>query len=110
MNKISLLSVYIAQVPPLILWLVGIGVALATLRKHPRRSAFTLIALGLLLLENVATTGTSIAVPFLFARHNIEPATVGNILLAVNITSVLLKVVAWALLLITIFSLRERQA
>ena len=55
LSGLMLMSSLLPSLPAIIVWLVGIALALATWRRHPRVSQTALVACALLLVHTVGT-------------------------------------------------------
>ncbi|WP_407572518.1 hypothetical protein [Deinococcus altitudinis] len=87
--------------PLLLLWLVGI--VLAVLRFREPRFRLVLIALLLFLVLNVAGTIINLVLPINLQRRFMSAVEIGGVLSAVGIVRVLLEGVGWVLLLLALF-------
>jgi len=87
--------------PLLLVWLVGI--VLAVLRLHDARFRLVLIALILFLILNVTGTVVNLVLPISLQRRFMPAAEIGAILGGVGLVRVLLETVGWVLLLVALF-------
>lgn len=103
------LSNLLIQLPLLIVWIIGIIVALVRWSKHPRVSLVALIGLAVLFV--IALVG-GLLTPWLqmtLMRNGMSGSRVGLLSGIVGIVLSLIRAGAWGLILVAIFSKRETQ-
>ena len=102
-----LLSHYAVQVPVLLVWLVGLIVALAHLGRHGRIARITVLALLILIAR-------TLVVPLIQVWIQNNTPQVGQLgfrLAVLNVAAALVGAVAWMLVLMAVFGDRvERPA
>jgi hypothetical protein len=98
----QLITLFLPQVPLVVVWLMGIVVALSNLKRHPRPAALMLIALVLLLGQ--AVFGTLAWFWLLNQQATGSAAQFSMYTGVLRLTSAFLSTVAWALVLVAVFS------
>ena len=104
------IGVLAMQSPLLILYLVGIVIALFTWARHPRTSLFTIIALGALVVLTITSNLFYTLLPVYFMRNGNSTTQTGTILAVVGFVFNLLHTVAFGLLLAAIFGERANKS
>jgi hypothetical protein len=99
-----LLSIYLVQIPIFLVWLVGLAFAVIRWRRHPRVSL--LATSGLLLFFLRALNFPLIRL--WIQQRAAETFQVGIRFSALNLGSALVGALAWALILIAVFSQRSQ--
>jgi hypothetical protein len=100
---ISVLSQLAVQAPALLVYLVGLILALVLLGRYPGPSAFTLIATGLLLVTAVAQSFLSVYLVRARVDWGWTDARLGATLSASALAGSALRAVAFGLLLAAVF-------
>ncbi|MBN1249442.1 MAG: hypothetical protein JXC32_17405 [Anaerolineae bacterium] len=98
------LSNLLVQLPIIVLWIVGVVVALLRWSRHPRVSLLTLIGLLILLLQSLVT---GLLVPWLqitLLGRGMHGSRMGMLMGVVGVVASLIKTGAWGLILVAIFS------
>jgi hypothetical protein len=95
--------------PSLIVWLVGIGLALARWRRHPRVSLLSLIAFAVLIVAT--TTGRFLItwLPLTMQESGWTMAQIGSASVAISAATTMVNTLAWILVLCSIFGWRAGQ-
>jgi hypothetical protein len=106
----QLISGFWLQAPLIVIWLVGIVVAIVTWRKHPPVSILTILALLFFLFNVVAGETFVQQVMFQFHVRGLPARTVGTLLSVAAILRAIISIVAWVLILTAIFIRRGRPA
>lgn len=106
----NLFTNLLPTLPILLVWLVGIILAIVNWGKYPRVSLVALIGLGLLLLLTFTGTAISALLPFLMQRPGTSAPGIANIWGIFNIVLGLLRAGAWVLILVAIFGWRNERA
>ena len=99
----------VTQSELLILYLVGIVIALFTWARHPRTSLFTIIALGGLLVLAVANVFVYSFLPAYFIQVGGSVTNATTVYAIINLVFNLLHAVAFGLLLAAIFGERANK-
>ena len=102
---------FLVQLPVVLVWLVGLILALIFWKRHPRVSLLTVIAiLGLLILSFLGTY-LNIALPVtLHSRNNLSFSQLTMTLAVVNIIISVFSAILWGLLVAAIFGWRKSAA
>lgn len=103
-------SVYLAQSPIYLVWLVGIILAIVFRQRHTKVSLLTVIALGVLLVETAIGTYLSVSLPMLLIRQDMNASAIGPILSAIGCVRSLIAAAMWGLLLVALFGWRQSTA
>jgi hypothetical protein len=91
----------LADGPVYVTWLVGIGIAIARWKKHPRVSLLTVLALSLSLVISIFNGMLVIALPMQLRASEISAA-----LAVLGVCSSLIYMVLWGMILAAIFGWR----
>ncbi len=89
--------------PLIVIWLVGIVLAIVTWGRHPQVSALVLIAFVLFLIDGTVGTFLGFWMPAQLGRF---PREAGVLLTVQALLRAILNIVAWILLLAAIFAWR----
>jgi hypothetical protein len=107
---IPLLGIFFVRVPVIIIWLVGIGVAIWKSKKNPPVSLLACIALLMLLLEAPGGGFLSHVLPLMMrGQPEIGPLPMAYLVTAIGIIQGLLEAIAWGLLIVAVFGRRARE-
>jgi hypothetical protein len=105
-----LISGFWLHAPLILIWLVGIIVAIVTWRKHPPVSILTILAL-LLFLFNVVAGETFIQqVIFQFHARGLPARMVTTLLTLTAVLRTVISITAWVMILAAVFIRRGRPA
>ncbi len=96
----GILSSLAIHAPVLVVWLVGIVLALGSLERQPRVARLVLISLGILVVQ---TLMLSTWLPLLLQRRDVSAAQMAAYFSALGFLNSLIAAVAWALLLVALF-------
>ncbi len=107
MQVISFIPVILVQLPLYLVWLVGIILAIAFWRRHPRVSLLTIIALVLFLLEGISGLAFTLATPFLVRGAIANYMALNGIL---SVVQGIVSLIAWIILLVALFGWRQEAA
>ncbi len=94
------------QMPVLLIYLVGIGLAVIFWRRYPRAAKFTLVAMLLLLLNFVGQRAASVYVAYVMGP-GVQAQRLGWLMTGSAFIGAWVQAVALGLLLAAIFSRRE---
>lgn len=100
------LGQYLLLLPLVIIWIVGIVIAITSWRKHPQISLYAVIGLGLLLLRGLFVTGANVWLPISMYERGMAVGRIGVITTMVGVLSALVASVGWVLILLAIFRYR----
>jgi hypothetical protein len=93
--------------PVIIVWVIGIILALSRWRRHPRASQFALIAFALMIGATVVVRALYLWLPIAMRNHGWSTREFGTISVAIGIVSTLINAAAWALIICAIFGWRD---
>ncbi len=97
-------GVIFSQLPVVIVWVVGIIVALVTWRKHPRASMLTLIAMLIFILAWIIDLVVNVFLPMgLHASFGMPFQNIGTVVTIAEALISLFEVIGWGLLLVAVF-------
>jgi len=95
--------------PNLIVWLAGVGLALARWRRHPRVSLLALIAFIVLIVFATLSRFLSVWLPMTMRDEGWTAAQLGSVLTIIGAVTALINASAWILVLCAIFGWRAGQ-
>jgi cytochrome bd-type quinol oxidase subunit 2 len=102
----TFLPTFLANLPLILIWLVGIILALVRWNRHPQASAFALI--GLLILLFTAFFGSIVAVfPSIIHTRGIPFSRAVSLAGIVNAMIIFVRAVGWGFVLAAIFANRH---
>jgi hypothetical protein len=104
---IPILNAIATSAPVIIVWMIGIALALSRWRRHPRVSLFVLIAFAVSIVNLVVNRFLIIWLPLKIRDYGLTANQTGSIFFAVTIIAALVSAVAWALVLCAIFGWRD---
>ena len=103
-----ILGSYLVQVPLLLVWLVGIFLAMFRWGRHSKVSLLMLIALIILFAQSLFGTFLSVWLPLSATRDGGMSATqLGSMMSMVGIVRTISTTIAWILILIAVFGWRQ---
>lgn len=94
------------ELPLLLVWLAGIGLALARWRAHPRVSLLVTLACAISLVATVLATPLMI-LPMALREHGWAVTRIGFVMSAVGLLLTIASASAWILVLAAVFSGRK---
>lgn len=100
-SLVAIFSVLLGQSPQIIIWIVGMVLALSRRQQSPRKSRLAFIAFAGFLILAALNAILNIYLPFLLNDTTIT--VFSNIFGAVNIVLSLLSAGLWVLLLVALF-------
>jgi hypothetical protein len=103
-SPFAFLAQYAIQAPMLLIWLVGMALALLWWQRAPRVALATSVACGLFLLDALIGTFISVALPGMLIERGQGSAQIGSAFALVGIVRSLLHAALWAAVLFAIFS------
>jgi hypothetical protein len=103
-SPFAFLSQYAIQAPMLLIWLVGMALALLWWQRAPKVALATCVACGLFLLDALIGTFISVALPSMLIERGQSAAQIGTAFALVSIVRSLLHATLWAAVLFAIFS------
>jgi uncharacterized membrane protein YdfJ with MMPL/SSD domain len=99
----ALFSSLAIQAPLVLLWLVGLGIALGRWKRHPRRSLLASVALGILVLDLIFGGLASTFAPLIANEGNLSITDVGLVFAVIGVVRTAVHIVAWVLVLLALF-------
>ena len=103
-SSYAFLAQYAIQAPMLLVWLIGMALALLWWQRAPKVAAATLIACGLFLADALVGTFITVVLPRLLVDRGQSAAQVGTAFALVGIVRSLLHAALWCAVLFAIFS------
>lgn len=104
---LTTLVVIAGSTPVIIVWVIGIGLALSRWRRHPRVSQFALIAFVGMIVVTVASRILNLWLPLMMRDRGWENVQIGQISLVVGMASTLISAVAWTMVICAVFGWRD---
>jgi hypothetical protein len=113
MEDMAVLTAILARIatltPIIIAWAIGIVLALARWKRHPRVSLFALVAFVVMIVTTIITSVLYIWLPMTIRNSGWSVAQISTILAGVGIVSTVIQAVAWAMVLWAIFGWRDQR-
>ena len=103
-SPFAFLTQYAIQAPMLLVWLVGIALALLWWQRAPKVALVTCIVCGVFLLDALIGTFILVALPGMLIERGQSSAQIGSAFGLIGIVRSLLHAVLWAAVLFAIFS------
>jgi hypothetical protein len=103
----SAVSSCLTQLPLLLVWLVGIVLAVTRWQRHPKVSLLALIALVLALLETILNGLLSVWLPMMLTEQGMDSMQIGTVFGVWRFISSIVGAVIWGLVLAAIFRWRD---
>jgi hypothetical protein len=103
-SPFAFLTQYAIQAPQLLVWLVGIALALVWWQRAPKIALVTCVACGLFLLDALIGTAISVALPSMMMDNGQSATRVGTAFALIGVLRSLLHAAIWAAVLFAIFS------
>jgi hypothetical protein len=107
---IPTLTVYLTQLPVILVWLIGLVLALVYWRRHPTVSLLAIIAIVGFLVTSLVGTYLSVWLPLTLQERGWSIGRIGILMTARGVIGSLISAVLWALLLAAVFGWRNRPA
>jgi hypothetical protein len=101
--------VFLPLLPLLVVWAVGIAIAIGRWRQHPRVSLLTVIGLVMVVVAAPASTALSTLAPLLMRERDWSATQIGLVFAGFWVITSVINAVAWALILAALFGCRERR-
>src|SRR5262245_19847883 len=105
---VSILYTIVISLPVIIVWVIGIALALSRWRRHPRVSQLALIACAVMIINTVANRSLTIWMPLAMRDYGWTSVQIGSVFPAIGIITALISATAWALVISAIFGWREQ--
>jgi len=106
---VTILSTIVISLPAIIVWVIGIALALSRWRRHPRVSQFALIACAVMIINTVANRSLTIWMPLAMRDYGWTAVQIGSFFSAIGIISSLISATAWTLVICAIFGWRDQR-
>jgi hypothetical protein len=106
---VTILSTIVISLPAIIVWVIGIALALSRWRRHPRVSQFALIACAVMIINTVANRSLTIWMPLAMRDYGWTTVQIGSIFTVIGIITALISATAWALVICAIFGWRDQR-
>jgi len=106
---VTILSTIVISLPVIIVWVIGIALALSRWRRHPRVSQFALIACAVMIINTVASRSLTVWLPLAMRDYGWTTVQIGSIFAAIGIITALISATAWALVICAIFGWRDQR-
>jgi len=104
-DLLTFLGPLLTRSPVWIVWLIGVIIAIRHWHRCPRSSALTLISITMLFFMSLVTT-----VVYRLLPRFVDPAQFGVAYMVVGLVASFVHAIAWACLLVAIFSGRGQRA
>lgn len=104
-NIWSILQSYAVQIPVVLVWSVGLVMAIANWDKHRKAALLTLVSLGVSILNLTVGGYLSMMIPMRISHS--DPSAGYATMMVVTITRYLLSALAWGLILAAVFAGRS---
>jgi hypothetical protein len=98
------------QAPMILIWLVGMALALLWWQRAPRVALATCVACGLFVLDALIGTAITVALPSMLIEQGQSSAQIGTAFGVIGALRSLLHAALWIAILFAIFSGRRAQA
>lgn len=106
---VTILSAIVISLPVIIVWVIGIALALSRWRRRPRVSQFALIACAVMIINTVANRSLTIWMPLAMRDYGWTTVQIGSIFTVIGIITALISATAWALVICAIFGWRDQR-
>jgi hypothetical protein len=106
---IPTLTVIATLAPMIVVWVIGIILALLRWRRHPRVSQLAITAFAVMIGSTVVVRTLYVWLPTVVRNRGWSTSELGTIFTAVGIVSTLINAVAWALVICAIFGWRDQR-
>ena len=106
---VTILSTIVISLPAIIVWVIGIALALSRWRRHPRVSQFALIACAVMIINTVANRSLTIWMPLAMRDYGWTAVQIGSFFTAIGIITSLISATAWTLVICAIFGWRDQR-
>ena len=103
-SPFTFLTQYALQAPQLLIWLVGIALAIVWWQRAPKVALVTCIACGLFLLDALIGTAILVVLPSIMIDNGQSAPQIGNAFGLIGGARSLLHALLWAAVLFAIFS------
>jgi hypothetical protein len=106
---VTILSTIVISLPAIIVWVIGIALALSRWRRRPRVSQFALIACAVMIINTVANRSLTIWMPLAMRDYGWTAVQIGSFFTTIGIITSLISATAWTLVICAIFGWRDQR-
>ena len=106
-NLVSALAPLLITIPQLLIWLVGIAIAISRWRMHPKVSRLALMAFIIQIVFTLVSRFLSVWLPIFMRESGWSSFEIGYIFPAISLITTLGDSIAWILVLCAIFGWRN---
>ena len=106
---VTILSTIVISLPVIIVWVIGIALALSRWRRHPRVSQFALIACAVMIINTAANRSLTIWMPLAMRDYGWTAVQIGSFFSAIGIITSLISATAWTLVICAVFGWRDQR-
>jgi hypothetical protein len=99
----------LVQSPLLIIWLVGIVLALKNWSHYPKASMFALIGFVTLILETFLFSSITMVLPHFLSQNGVSASSMSFYFSALGIVRSLFGAISWSLIVAAIFTQRYKK-
>src|SRR5262249_46554554 len=92
------------RLPMLIIWVTGLYFAISRSNRHPKVSRLVVIALGIMILNEITSTLFVIFIPVIMIQKGLDNSQLNGYYLLNSVIHTLLYSAAWVMLIAAIFS------
>lgn len=96
------------QLPVLIVFLVGIVLAIVRWKKHPKVSLLVVVALVLFGFTTLANWASSPMIYVLSDQFGYDTETIGIVLTATSVLSTLINLLCWIFIVLAVYGWRKK--
>lgn len=98
---------FLLQMPLYLVLLAGIILAAVKWRKHPRVSILAIAGFGLIILTTLLGSYVGTSLPVYLHTRGMPASSMGIVLMAVNLISIIFTATGWALIVWALFGWRQ---
>ena len=106
---VTTLSALVISLPVILVWVIGIALALSRWRRHPRVSQLALIACVVSIVNTVANRFLVIWAPLALRDYGWTTYQIGSIFTAIGFITTLIGAAAWTLVICAVFGWRDQR-
>jgi hypothetical protein len=106
---VTTLSALVISLPVILVWVIGIALALSRWRRHPRVSQLALIACAVSIINTVANRFLVIWAPLALRDYGWTAYQIGSIFTAIGFITALIGAAAWTLVICAVFGWRDQR-
>jgi hypothetical protein len=102
------LSALVMQLPVLLVWLIGLILAIVFWKRHPKVSLFTIIGVSGLLLLTLINTYLNLWLPLMMNEGGVSATQIGITMGIKGIVTSVLSAIFWAFIFVAILGWRKK--